>query len=161
TKHSLTNYLDHYEISSDPLVEIIAYCLMPTHIHLVLKQLKDNGISHFMRNIQNSYTHYFNERYKRKGPLWIGRFKNVLVESDSQLLHLTRYVHLNPSTAGLTRNPLDWHSSYGEYLNPKTNDRLCHWEELIDLSTSQYRAFVEERIDYQRELAFLKHLSDE
>jgi putative transposase len=85
--------------SRESLVEIIAYCIMPTHFHLILKQLKDRGISIFMNNIQNSYTRYFNIRHKRKGPLWQGRFKNVLVDNDEYLLHLTRYIHLNPVTA--------------------------------------------------------------
>ena len=67
------------------LVEIIAYCFMPTHIHFILKQSTEDGISNFMRLVLNSYTRYFNIKHKRKGPLWQGRFKNVLIESDEQL----------------------------------------------------------------------------
>jgi putative transposase len=78
---------------------------MPTHIHLVLRQLKDGGISKFMSNILNSYSRYFNIKHNRKGPLWEGRFRKVLVGSDEQLLHLTRYVHLNPVTACLVDKP--------------------------------------------------------
>ena len=70
-----------------------------------------------MRRLLNSYTRYFNEKIKRKGPLWEGRFKKVLVNSDEQLLHLTRYVHLNPVSAGIVEKPEDWPcSSYREYI---------------------------------------------
>ena len=92
------NFYQNHFIAKDNLVEMIAYCLMPTHIHLILKQLKKGGISVFMSNILNSYTRYFNIKTKRRGPLWESRFKNVEVASDEQLVHLTRYVHLNPVT---------------------------------------------------------------
>ncbi len=78
---------------------------MPTHIHLILKQLKEDGISAYMSKILNSYTCYFNRRTKRKGPLWESRFKRVEVTSDEQLLHLTRYIHLNPVTAHIVEEP--------------------------------------------------------
>ncbi|MBN1870037.1 MAG: transposase [Candidatus Omnitrophica bacterium] len=97
-------------------VNLIAYCLMPTHFHLIVKQAADNGITRFMANVQNSYARYFNIKHTRKGPLWEGRFKNVLVKTDEQLLHLTRYIHLNPVTANLVSSPEDWvFSSYAEY----------------------------------------------
>lgn len=85
----------------DHLVDVIAYCIMPTHLHFVLCQLKDNGISIYMKNLLDSYTRYFNTRYKRKGPLWEGRFKSILVQTEEQLLHLTRYIHLNPISGAL------------------------------------------------------------
>jgi len=87
------------------LVQIVCYCIMPTHIHLALKQLEDKGISIFMSNILNSYSRYFNIKHNRKGPLWESGFKKVLIESDEQLLHLTRYVHLNPVTAYIVNKP--------------------------------------------------------
>ena len=139
------------------IIEIIAYCLMPTHIHLVLRQTVDEGISIFMNNILNSYSRYFNIKQKRKGPLWEGRFKNVRVETDEQLMHLTRYVHLNPVTAGIVDKPEEWrYSSYLEYLNEKKG--TCVFEELLDMSPNQYRIFTEDRIDYQKKLAVIKHL---
>lgn len=148
---------------SDPnerLVEILAFCLMPTHIHLILKQLTDRGISIFMQRSLNSYASYFNKKYKRSGPLWTGRFKNVLVESDEQLWHLTRYVHLNPSTAGLVDNPKDWnYSSYREYLGMvKSAQCLSYQKEMMDVLPSEYKKFVEDQINYQRELSLIKNL---
>ncbi|MCM8765514.1 MAG: transposase [Candidatus Omnitrophica bacterium] len=142
------------------IVQIIAYCLMPTHIHLVLKQFKDEGISLFMGKVLDSYSRFFNLRHKRKGPLWEGKFKNKLVESVEQLLHLTRYIHLNPTSAGLVNKPEDWlFSSYREYIGLVDEEEvLCDKEELLDISPEAYKEFVEERITYQRELEKIKSL---
>jgi len=142
------------------LVDIVAFCVMPTHIHLVLKQIKDNGISIFMSNILNSYSRYFNIKNNRKGPLWEGRFKKVLVDSDEQLLHLTRYVHLNPVTAFLVNSPKNWAaSSYGEYVGEKNENNVCNFKEILEIDPISYSLFVEDRIAYQRELAKIKSLT--
>ena len=140
------------------LIQIIAYCIMPTHIHLVLYEKQENGISNYMRRLLNSYTRYFNQKIQRRGPLWEGRFKKVLVTSDEQLLHLTRYVHLNPVSAGIVEKPEDWlYSSYREYigLEPKN---ICETDPFLSFSEEEYKEFVEDRIDYQRSLELIKHL---
>lgn len=145
--------------ANEKLVEIIAYCLMPTHIHFMLQQCKMNGISAFMNNIQNSYTRYFNLKYERKGPLWVGRFKSVLVESDMQLLHLSRYIHLNPVTSRDVDNPEKWlASSYKEYLNIDKINQIACFKNFLAIKPKEYKYFIEDRIDYQRELAAMKHL---
>ncbi len=142
------------------LIRIIAYCIMPTHIHLILEQLKDKGISVYMSHLLNSYTRYFNTRHKRKGPLWQGRFKNVLVETDEQLLHLTRYLHLNPVTVYLAKKPEQWKaSSYNEYLsNTAGEQRITQYDDLLDINPKSYSEFVNDRISYQRELKKIKEL---
>ena len=147
----------------DNLIDIIAYCFMPTHIHLVLRQLKDGGISKFMSNVLNSYSRYFNLKHKRKGPLWESRFKKIMVESDEQLLHLTRYVHLNPVTAYLVNQPEDWFaSSYREYtMFTMQDNRLCNYSNILDINPISYKRFAEDQISYQRELAKIKHLAIE
>jgi putative transposase len=143
----------------DKLVEIVAYCFMPTHLHLILKQLKENGISIFMNHVLNSYTRYFNTKHGRKGPLWEARFKSVLVESDEYLIHLTRYIHLNPATAMLVDKPENWKfSSYQEYLSAAHTDKICKYDELLDVIPYSYKSFVEDRISYQQELAKIKDL---
>jgi len=147
-------------LSNDRLVEIIAYCLMPTHLHLILHQLREGGISRFMNNVLNSYSRYFNLKHKRKGPLWQGRFKKILVEHEEQLLHLTRYIHLNPVTAYLVNQAEEWRaSSYGEYIHElPQEDRLCNYSEFIDIDSAPYKKFVEEGIVNQRELARIQKL---
>lgn len=146
--------------SNDDLVDIVAYCFMPTHIHLILRQLMKDGISIFMGKVLNSYTRFFNLKNKRKGPLWESRFKNVEVGTDQQLLHLTRYIHLNPVTANLVEDPGDWHfSSYKEYLGEKKlEESICNYSRLLDIVPKDYRKFVSSRKEYQRELAGLKEL---
>lgn len=143
------------------LVQIVAYCLMPTHIHLLLKQVDDEGISTYMSKLLNSYGSYFNTKHGRKGPLWETRFKNALIKDDNQLLHLTRYLHLNPTTAYLVTRPEDWaNSSYGEYLKTADAiDHICRFHDLLEVNPRTYKQFVEDNLDYQRDLAELKHLT--
>jgi putative transposase len=140
----------------DLLVEILAYCFMPTHFHLVLKQTKENGISIYLGKVLNSYTRYFNAKHGRSGPLWASRFKNVLVGTDEQLLHLTRYIHLNPSSAGIVDSPYDWkYSSLNEYSG---FPNICNFDDIIDLSIKEYKKFIIDRKDYQRNLSLIKGL---
>jgi putative transposase len=79
-----------------PLVNIICFCLMPNHFHLVLEQLEDGGITKFMRKLGTGYTMYFNKKYERSGVLFQGKFKAIRIEREEYLLHLCRYIHLNP-----------------------------------------------------------------
>lgn len=153
-------YFFSYANGKPKIVQIISYCIMPTHFHLILKQLKDNAISIFMQNALNSYSHYFNYYYHRKGPLWQSKFKNILVRTNEQLLHLSRYLHLNPVTAFLVDRPEEWKfSSYGEYVsNLHDEERLCQFKDILNLDLSSYRKFVEDRASYQRELAKIKGL---
>jgi putative transposase len=153
-KYSREDVLD-----GEKLVEIICYCPMPTHFHLALKQLKDQGISKFINKVFNSYSHYFNIKHNRKGPLFAGRFKRVLVQTDEQLLHLTRYIHLNPVTAGLVHDPMDWkYSSYKEYVDIADGKIICRYKNILDINPMAYKIFVNSRISYQKELARIKKL---
>lgn len=142
-------------------VEIVAYCVMPSHFHLILKQVSDNGISKFMGKVLNSYSKYFNIKHRRSGPLWSGRFKNVLVESDEQLLHLTRYLHLNSTSAGLVTSPFDWPwSSLAEYVG-KSQSGICRFNTIVDIPPKEYKKFVLDHKGYQRDISIIKsHLID-
>jgi len=154
SKNGFKIYLDEVTQDKEKLVQIIAFCLMPTHLHLVLKQLQDDGISKYFGNILNSYTRYFNSRHKRKGPLWEAKFKNILVSQNEQLLHLTRYIHLNPVTAHFVNKPEDWeYSSYREYIG---EGGACDYSDILDITPQTYKKFVNDRISYQRELAKIK-----
>jgi putative transposase len=107
----------------------------------------------------NGYSRFFNEKHRRIGPLWQGRFKSVLVTSNEQLLHLTRYIHLNPVSAGLVEKPECWDfSSYNEFLQTgSASEGLCSYGDLIDLSVAEYKKFVDDRKDYQRKISIIKH----
>ncbi len=153
------DFMGFHDTKND-LVQIIAYCIMPTHVHFVLKQNTGKGISVFMNNVLNSYTRYFNTKHERKGPLWESRFKSVLVNTNEYLLHLTRYVHLNPVTSELTDKPESWKaSSYKEYLSGiYDRNNLTSHRDLITISSGEYKNFVEDRISYQQELHKIKDL---
>ncbi|MFH1423701.1 MAG: transposase [Candidatus Nealsonbacteria bacterium] len=77
------------------LLEILAFYLMPNHIHLLVKQIQDNGITQFMRKLGAGYAAYFNKRYGRMGHLFQGRFKAVHIENDEQLMAVFAYIHTN------------------------------------------------------------------
>lgn len=76
------------------LVSIVAYCANPNHFHLILTPLTEKGIEKFMQRI-GGYTRYFNEKYKRNGALFQGKFKSKHVVDNTYLLHLSTYVNMN------------------------------------------------------------------
>jgi len=96
------------KISRKPLVEILAFVLMPNHFHLLLRQKTDDGIPKFMQKLGTGYTMSFNKKYERVGSLFQGNYKAVLVESEEHLRYLPIYIHLNPMKifGGLTSE--DW-----------------------------------------------------
>ena len=129
-KFSQAGESEKENLSDNKLVEIIAYCLMPNHFHFLLKQINDNGISTFIRRLINSYTRYFNTKNERIGSLFQGPFKAVRTESNEQLLHVTRYIHLNPLVGYLARDLQDFEwSSYLTYIGLK-DDLLCERKEI-------------------------------
>ena len=99
---------------------VIAYCLMPNHYHLLVHLLTDD-LASIMGAFSLSYAKAINKRYERVGPLFQGRFEGKLVHKDEYLLHLSRYIHLNPVVAGLAHTPEDWaFSSYRDYIGLRT-----------------------------------------
>ncbi len=104
-------------------VEVICYCLMPNHFHLLIRQKPSDGMKKLMHRILTTYSLYFNRRYDRVGTLFQGRYKAALVDKDEYLLHLSRYIHQNPT---LTKPFLDQYpySSYTYYLEGRGNNWL-------------------------------------
>lgn len=82
----------------EKLVEVCAYCLMPNHFHLILREITEGGISKFMQKVITGYTMYFNKKYDRSGALFQGKFKAVPTKDDIYLKYLISYIHLNPIT---------------------------------------------------------------
>ena len=104
---SQLNDLRNQSISRTPrklIVEILAFCLMPNHFHLLLRQRVDGGITKFMRKLGIGYANYFNQKYERTGTLFQGRYKAVLVNREVHFIHLPYYIHFNP----LDLLMLDW-----------------------------------------------------
>lgn len=139
-------------------IKIISYCIMPDHYHFLIKILIDGTLSKFINNVEDSYTRFFNIRFNRKGPLWQNSFKSVKICSNEQLLHVSRYIHLNPTTNKLVDRPEDWiYSSYRDLIT----DSLLLTEYMKEISINNvniYKKFVENNIDYQRNLKYIKKL---
>lgn len=147
-------------------VDIICFCLMPNHFHLLLKQNEDHGISSFVRNLQISYTRFFNIKRERIGPLLQGQFKAVRVENEKQLLHVSRYIHLNPYSSFVIKDTKElenyqW-SSYPEYLGIQSKE-ICQKGLIFSIikTGERYKEFVLNQADYQRRLEEIKHLTFE
>lgn len=141
------------------LIEIICFCLMPNHFHLLLKQVTENGISIFLSKLTNSYTKYFNTRHKRVGPLFQGSFKAVRIEDDEQLIHTSRYIHLNPLIDYLVKDLRVYqYSSYPQFLGLK--DGFCKIHYILDhfSSPSTYEKFVLDQEEYGRTIKKIERL---
>lgn len=101
-KKSQNNVLEGRKIEPRPrrarklLVNILAFCLMPNHYHLLIAPRATNGSSKFIQKLNAGYVRYFNEKYKRKGTLFEGRYKSIIVNDDSHFIHLPYYIHFNP-----------------------------------------------------------------
>ncbi|MBI4097067.1 MAG: transposase, partial [Candidatus Levybacteria bacterium] len=96
-------------------LDLLTFVLMPNHVHLLIKQYKVNSITKLMHRLSTSYTMYFNKKYKRVGSLFQGVYKACLVETDEYLLHLSRYIHLNPGYHLSSLRNMNF-SSYPYYL---------------------------------------------
>ncbi|MCX6705156.1 MAG: transposase [Candidatus Woesebacteria bacterium] len=141
-KHPLKNYCDE--------IDLLAYCLMPNHFHLEIKQNKKDSIEGLMRALMTRYSMYFNKRYGRVGSLFQGRYKAVLIDDEAYIVHLSRYIHLNP--VEYTKDLVSAYSSYENYLGNRKDDwvkpeevlRLFNEKAGIVLKdTNTYKNFVE------------------
>lgn len=127
-------------------IALYAYCLMPNHFHLLVKQKNERSIDQFMNSLSTRYAMYFNRKHKRVGVLFQDVYKAVRVTTEEQLLHLTRYIHRNPASQGVPLQNYSF-SSYRHYLGLVTmpwvaaRDILDHFSSNKDLNS--YRSFVE------------------
>jgi len=121
--------------SGNRLVDIICFCLMPNHFHLLLKQLVENGITTFMRKLGTGYANYFNTKYERRGRLFQGAFEAVMITKENHFFHISRYIHLNV----LDLYEPSWHEG-----------KVTNWERakqiLEQYPWSSYPAFVGKKV---------------
>ena len=144
-------FLQYLEKAAERFALIIhTYCLMGNHYHLLVETPEPN-LSMTMQWLNVSYATYFNRKQKRSGHLFQGRFKAILIDADAYLLHLSRYIHLNPVRAGIinTLGQFRW-SSYpsfiGEQLSPKflmTDVLLGNFGRNKNEARKNYQEFVE------------------
>ena len=158
--------------------EIYAYCLMGNHVHILLKEGKEN-LTLVLKRIAGSYVYWYNWKYRRCGHLFQGRFKSEPVEDDEYFLTVIRYIHQNPIKAGICKN-IDGYkfSSYNEYINKENlvdidfcfsvidkeqfiefnnefNDDVC-----LDISDNDFRLTDDEALKIIWKICKCKSVSD-
>ncbi len=143
-------------------VNILSYCLMPTHFHFLLYERKQKGIERFIGDIINAITRYYNLKNDRTGPIFHSRFRAVHIKSSEQLLHVSRYIHLNPYSASIVQTFSElkeyrW-SSYYELINGLKI--ICEKRLVLKYLRSNiasYIDFAKGNADYQKTLEYIKH----
>jgi putative transposase len=125
---------------------------MGNHLHMLIYQREEHAITALMKSILVAYTIYFNKKYKRRGALFESTYKAVLIREDAQLMHISRYIHLNHSSYSKWR-----YSSYLDYLIKQPRD-FVRPAPILDLFTSkkQYEEFVADYEELQKERDFIK-----
>jgi putative transposase len=144
-KARITRYLLLNNYSSD--ITLMAYCLMPNHFHLFLKQHSQNAIEHLMSSLGARYTVYFNRSHHRTGILFQGVYKGILLTDEAHYLHISRYIHKQAISSNPQVIP-DFPSSYPEYLGLRHSEWL-HPEEILSFFSANhprlsYQTFVSE-----------------
>ncbi len=127
-------------------LELLAYALMPNHIHLFIYQHDEYAIRDFMRALLTSYCMQYNKVHKRVGPLFQSRYRAVRISDDAYLQHISRYIHLNPH---------DWRTSDKTSLDYYLGNRQADWihpEHILELfpSPQKYLVFLEDYEDVKK-----------
>ena len=131
-------------------VRLVAYCLMPNHFHFILKQMpsadKKTGISNLMRRVMITYSMHFQYKHKHTGALFQGRYKNVIVDTNAQLLHLSNYIHKHKTPYSslpiylMQTDPLDW--LYPEYVLKLTKNYQQCLTSTKDKQTQKLKSLI-------------------
>lgn len=145
SRHSYPNYKGR--------LELLSYCLMPNHIHLLVYQEDERAIVDFMRSLLTSYGMYFNKINKREGPLFQSNYLASLIDAQSYLEHISRYIHLNPENWETSNT-----TSLGYYLGNRSADWINRDKILgmFDMNKEKYRAFLKDYKDHKKTLDDLK-----
>ncbi len=133
-------------------IELLAYCLMPNHYHLLIHQNKSDAMTKLLKSLNTTYSMYFNKKYHRIGPLFETRFKASMITRDDYLMHISRYIHLNP------RHYKKWaFSSLPYYLGVQSATWLKP-KKILDLfdTKKDYSDFLTDFEDYKRSLDAVK-----
>jgi putative transposase len=149
-KKKIENLASKNSKNDGQLVNFICYCLNPNHYHFLLKQVTDKGIEKFIHRLGTGYTKYFNNKYKRSGVLFQGKFKAVHIDSNEQLLHTSVYVNQNDkihtfgSRASKKGKESVSLSSWDEYTG-KSKFNFCRKNDVLGQfkNKKEYKQFAE------------------
>ncbi|MDP2676647.1 MAG: transposase [bacterium] len=135
------------EVLENREVELCAFSLMPNHYHLLVHELKENGISSYLQRVQVAYAMYFNKKYRKSGYVFQGRFQSVHVQRDRQLSYLSAYIHLNARELKKWKNKeaaYPWSSYQDVVYKNRWGDLLSHsiYSGQFN-SNKEYKKFVE------------------
>lgn len=151
-----TRLLEHNHKRYD--ISILVYCLIPNHYHLLVYQNSDNPASSFVQSLNNAFVQGMNKQLNRKGTLFEGRAKTKLIDKEEYLMHICRYIHLNPIKHNLVQNPSDW--TYSNFLTciEGVDDGLTDSDFIKELflTRENYREFVEDYIPTMEEMSTMK-----
>ncbi|MDO8471353.1 MAG: transposase [bacterium] len=125
------------EIMKKRTVELVAFCIMPNHFHLIVKELEEGGIATYMQRVLTAYSKYYNTKYEKSGHVFQGPYQAVHVGDNRQLLHLSAYIHRNPREISKWFNKEDQYqwSSYRDYIGENRWGDLL----LIDIVLGQFK----------------------
>ncbi|MDP3982623.1 MAG: transposase [bacterium] len=161
-QHRKDEIMEQILLKKNFRVEVLAYCLMPNHFHLLLKQKKDGGISKYISDVLNSLTRHLNIKSERKGPIFLPRFQSIHIVSTNQLNHTSRYIHLNPYSAGIVKTLSELvqykYSSFPAYSS-NINDLVCNTKFILSIfndNKDSYKKFVLDNAEYQIEIEVIK-----
>lgn len=133
-------------------IKLRAFCLMPNHFHLLLFQYQADSLKKFMNSLSIAYTMYFNKKYKRVGPLFQDRYKASIIQSQSYLEHISRYIHLNPDEY------LTWKFSSLQYYRGEANVGWVDQQPILDIfGGSSYLEFLADYEGHREMLKEIKH----
>jgi len=147
------NFLDIAEeeiIASERTVNLICFCIMNNHFHLLVREETDGGIPFYIQRIENAYTRYFNLSHERNGHLFQGPFRAVHIETNDQLLYTSAYIHRNPRELKNFKNKeqlYQW-SSFPDYLSTNRWPYLLNRELILEQfeNSKEYQDYVDSSI---------------
>lgn len=134
-------------------VDLLSYCLMPNHFHLLVYQRHAPVIAQLMKSALTSYGMYFNKKYDRQGPVFQSRYRASIIDQDNYLHHISRYIHLNPNNWRTYK-----YSSLAYYLGEKSADWVHPGQilELFGADSQKYLSFIEDYEDQKDVIDELK-----